>query len=85
MKIAEIITPIRVKLIANTYKQWVMKNDKVLDIGCGNGVVSILLKELLSINITGCDRDRYLIKEISYKSMVDDSKLPFKDKSFLYS
>jgi len=82
MKIAEITTPIRAKLIANAYKQWIMKNNKVLDIGCGNGVVSILLKDLLSINITGCDRDQYLIREINYKKMIDDSILPFKNKNF---
>lgn len=82
MRISDITSPFRAKIIAKTYKSWIRPNEKVLDIGCGNGVVSILLKKYLRINITGCDRDKYLTKTINYKSMVNDSKLPFKDNAF---
>ncbi|AKM83704.1 hypothetical protein A2422_02400 [Candidatus Woesebacteria bacterium RIFOXYC1_FULL_31_51] len=82
MKFADITTPVRAKLIAKTYKDWIKPKDNVLDIGCGNGVVSLLLKKLLKINITGCDREKYLIRNITYKCMVNDSTLPFNNEVF---
>lgn len=55
-----------------------------LDIGCGNGLTSIILKEKLNIEPTLCDivdiRDKLASELPFYK--IENGKLPFADKSF---
>lgn len=72
----------RAKIIAQTYKKWNLKNKKVLDVGCGNGVVSKSLKEILQIDITGTDIIDYRKENILFKLIENKNKLPFEDKSF---
>ena len=72
----------RGKLIINTYKKWLKAGEKVLDIGCGNGVVSSQLQDNLKIDLTGCDVMGYLIGNIKFVKMTNQNKLPFKKNSF---
>lgn len=72
----------RGKLIINTYKKWLKEGEKVLDIGCGNGVVSSQLQGGLKIDLTGCDVMSYLIRNIKFVKMTNQNKLPFKKNSF---
>lgn len=82
MAISDISSPVRARIISDVYKNWVHKNDKVLDIGCGNGVVAYELKNSLGIEIYGCDTDRYLTRKIKFKNMQNNSKIPFDKHEF---
>lgn len=82
MNIADITTVYRSKLIINAYKERIKANQKVLDIGCGTGVVADELRNIFNIKIVGCDIDSYLIRNIPFKKMNSYSVLPFKTNSF---
>ncbi|MFX0206353.1 MAG: class I SAM-dependent methyltransferase [Candidatus Hodarchaeota archaeon] len=69
-------------MIVNVYKEWVKLNENVLDVGCGNGIVSEYLEKGLGVKIRGCDIDNYLITKINFSKMKHPSKLPFKKNSF---
>lgn len=80
--LAEVTSRYRSMLIVKTYKKWVNKKERVLDIGCGNGVVSLELVKRLNITLIGCDIDNYLKRDIKFVKMTKLNKLPFKDNSF---
>ena len=83
IKLANITTLYRSKLIAEAYKQWLNPKKNVLDVGCGTGVVAHELQESLNIKVTGCDIDKYLIVDIPFKRMESFDKLPnFGKKKF---
>lgn len=76
---------IRAQIIAESYKPQVEKNTNILDIGCGNGVVSRVLISELEINLTGSDIIDYRTEKIPFKKMELVNKLPFNDKEFDYA
>ena len=82
MALADITTPLRSKIIANTYKYWLKNGDNVLDVGCGTGIVAYELKKKLKIKVVGCDKDKYILRKIPYRHMSSDKLLPFKSKIF---
>lgn len=61
MNITELTGSYRGKLVIKAYSQWLKKGDKVLDIGCGTGIITKLLMDHLGIKITACDVKNYLI------------------------
>ena len=75
---------IRARIIVNCYKDWDIQGKKVLDIGCGNGAVSKVLREELKIDIYGTDIVDYCKVDIFFKQMEVIDKLPFDDLSFDY-
>ena len=81
-QITQKTTNIRSKLVIDAYSQWIKKNEKVLDVGCGDGILAQILQERFSINITGCDIDNYLQKVIPFMYMKSRNLLPFSNKSF---
>lgn len=72
----------KINCIAKTYSRWIPRGTNALDIGCGNGVVANGLKNSLSISITGCDREQYLLYDIPYFPMKREDILPFDTASF---
>ena len=82
MKLANISSKFRADLIVKTYLEWINPKDRVLDVGCGNGVVTAYLAHRFKVKIYGCDIENYLIKKINFTQMTDEYVLPFKSNSF---
>lgn len=80
--LANITSIYRARLIAEHYAKWLKPNEKVLDVGCGNGVVTKFLSEDLGVIIEGCDIENYLSKQIKFKIMEKHDELPYDDNSF---
>lgn len=84
MKLANFSTTYRSHLIAEAFEGWIKENSKVLDVGCGTGVVGYELKEKFKLKLVGCDIENYLIKKIPFKKIQVSTKLPFKKYTFDY-
>ena len=68
----------QLKKVKILIKELNIKNDKVLDIGCGTAFYSNLFK-----NYTGIDNSKGMLKKSKAKVIyVNAEKLPFKDNSF---
>jgi len=85
MKLAYITSTYRAGLISKTYCKWVDARKKVLDIGCGTGVVADELRKSLKIEIAGCDIDSYLTRNVPFKKMENFSIIPYKKGEFNYT
>lgn len=81
MKIIEITSNYRARLMLTVYRNWITAGDSVLDIGCGTGVVAKILMNHLSIKITGCDIKNYLFLHIPFIK-IKNNKLPIKSNSY---
>ena len=79
--ISSITSPYRANLIIKTYRSWFKRDGKVLDVGCGTGIVANLLKKELGLKITGCDVKNYLVHNIPFVKIKGD-RLPFSRRSF---
>lgn len=80
--ITSITTNYRASIISQNLKAWIKPKNRCLDVGCGNGVVSVYLSKSLNIHITGCDVLNYLKYKIPFKKMSSANKIPFPDHSF---
>ena len=76
MKLANITSKYRAKLIVQVYSSWIKKGSKVLDVGCGTGVVADYISKKLSLTVSGCDIDKYLLTDITFFKMKSISELP---------
>jgi SAM-dependent methyltransferase len=74
----------RARIIADTYRNWRVEGRKVLDVGCGNGVVSEVLAKELSLDLCGTDIIDYRKTDIPFKQMKRVDELPFDDLLFDY-
>jgi len=72
----------RSKVIVSVYKNWINSSDKVLDIGCGNGIITKELKKHFDCKITGTDIVNYLKVSIPFEIMKNENKIPFEDNTF---
>ena len=82
ISLAEITSDYRSKLIIGAYRDWVVPGKKVLDVGCGNGVVTRNLNKKFKIEITCCDLMKYIKYKFPFVLMDKKDKLPFKNKTF---
>lgn len=80
--LTEYTTSIRSKLVIETYEGWLNKHDRVLDIGCGDGILSEILRDRFAIKVTGCDIENYLQKNIPFVAITKEAVLPFHNNSF---
>lgn len=64
------------------FKEWVKKDQKILDIGCGSGITTKAIIENFKVTVTGCDVKNYLMFNIPFYEISRNGKLPFKNKSF---
>ncbi len=81
-KISEETIKIRSRLVVGVYQSWVKKRSKVLDVGCGNAVLSNILRNELTISLTGCDIEKYIKKDIPFVLLKNPTILPFENNSF---
>jgi len=72
----------RTKLVTKTYKGWLTSQGKVLDVGCGDGILTDALSRKYKLKVTGCDVEKFLIKPLNFVLMKDKNKLPFPNSSF---
>lgn len=82
MILADYTSKVRGKLIIKSYKQWLKPGNKVLDVGCGNGVVSTQIADYFRARIWGCDTLEYLTENIKFKLIKKENSLPFKNQEF---
>ncbi|HET7098875.1 MAG TPA: class I SAM-dependent methyltransferase [Patescibacteria group bacterium] len=82
MALADYTSKIRGKLIIKAYQRWLKSNEKVVDVGCGNGVVSKQIAEDFDLKIYGCDTLKYLTNKIAFKLIKKEDSLPFKRNEF---
>lgn len=82
MKLLDLTTEFRSKLIINSYQTWLRPKTRALDVGCGNGVISDILQKHYALDLVGCDIAKYLSRKIKFVSMKSKTKLPFKKNLF---
>jgi len=73
---------IRARIISDAYRPWIASHKKVLDVGCGNAVVSEYLRKQFDFELLGCDIIDYRKNDIPFTLMKTKGVLPFKDKTF---
>jgi ubiquinone/menaquinone biosynthesis C-methylase UbiE len=81
-KLTHFTTKIRSNLLLKQYSHWLKKNDRVLDVGCGDGILSSIIIKKIGVKLTGCDIENYLQIKIPFILMQNQFSLPFPDNSF---
>lgn len=82
IKLADITSTIRAKIIIEAYKNWLKPQTKLVDVGCGSGVVTSVISKSIGTEVLGCDIQNYLLRKIKFKKIGPDNRLPFPDNSF---
>jgi SAM-dependent methyltransferase len=62
-------TKIRYRILSQAYRNFIRANEEVLDVGCGNGIITKLIQDDFQTNITGCDINYYLIYKLPFISI----------------
>jgi ubiquinone/menaquinone biosynthesis C-methylase UbiE len=62
-------------------RDFIKEGERVLDLGCGSGILAKKLKEKLKVNILGIDIADERIEKIPFQKF-DGRKIPFKENSF---
>ena len=76
------LTAIRGRFIADRYAGRLAENSKVLDVGCGSGIVAAILKERFRLDLTGADTARRLERDLPFVLIPEDGELPFAERTF---
>jgi len=82
MKLANLTSAYRARLIVRSYQNEILPTSRILDIGCGTGVVGKIIADHFDCDITGCDISDYRLRNIKFKRMNTIDKLPFRKKLF---
>lgn len=72
----------RGRIIIGALSPFLSEEKSVLDIGCGNGVVSSQIAERFGCRLVGTDILYYTTKDLPFLRMQEDYTLPFKDNEF---
>jgi ubiquinone/menaquinone biosynthesis C-methylase UbiE len=72
----------RSKIIIEAIKPFISPAKRILDVGCGNGVVSREIEKHFNCFLTGTDILDYRLEKINFKKMLFEDRLDFEDKSF---
>ncbi len=82
INLTKLTSSYRSKLIIRVFHRWLKDREKILDVGCGNGIVTKLLISQIGIKATGCDIRNYLIYDDIPFVRIKNNKLPFSKKKF---
>lgn len=82
MNITKLTASYRHQLVSKAISNWIRKEQKVLDVGCGNGIITKLLMDRLGIRIVGCDVKNYLYEKSIPFVKIKNHKLPFPANKF---
>jgi SAM-dependent methyltransferase len=72
----------RSKIVIKALAPFLSREQRILDIGCGNGVVSAEISQHFGCGLVGTDILHYLKRDIDFKLMNKPDVLDFKDKAF---
>ncbi len=72
----------RARIVIKAISPHLSKGKKVLDIGCGNGVISHEIEKFFNCDLTGTDIFSYLKRDIKFKPMQKCDELDFDDNEF---
>lgn len=72
----------RSRLITGEIAPFMDGSKKVLDIGCGNGIVSTEIARHFNCEITGTDIHNHLVRAIRFKNILNGGALDFSDGEF---
>lgn len=78
----EFTSKYRSKIVINAIAPFLTDGSRVLDIGCGNGVISNEVKNFFNCRLVGTDILDYSLKEIEFKKMERSDRLDFNDNEF---
>lgn len=78
----ELTLKLRARHIGRSIAPYLSQNSRVLDIGCGNGVVTLELQNMFGFDISGTDVAQYLKKDIPFTPMKSATQLDFENKHF---
>lgn len=81
MNIQYFTTTIRFRILLKAYQNWIKNGDRIIDVGCGNGVITKLVKDYFQADITACDINNYLIYDLPFIN-IKESKLNLLRKKF---
>ena len=73
---------VRGKILLESYKDWIGNTDKVLDVGCGNGVIGKMISDKFGCRIEGTDIMNFIESGIAFKMMPNETTLPYEEGSF---
>lgn len=82
MNFTKLTASYRCKLIINALNNWVKKGENVLDVGCGNGIITKLLMDHFRLKVVGCDVKNYLTEDNIQFVKIRSGKLPFHTNKF---
>jgi ubiquinone/menaquinone biosynthesis C-methylase UbiE len=72
----------RSKQVIEAYRGWLTRGARVLDVGCGDGILSEIVAKTFSLHITGCDIEQYTHGDFPFVQMLDRASLPFSAQVF---
>jgi SAM-dependent methyltransferase len=78
----EFTTKYRGRFVIRAVQPFIAPGSAVLDIGCGNGVISCEISKVLGCRLVGTDILDYTRKAIEFKKMTRQDSLDFDDGAF---
>lgn len=66
MNIQYFTTTIRFRILLKAYRNWIKNGDRIIDVGCGNGIITKLVEDYFQADITACDINNYLIYNLPF-------------------
>jgi ubiquinone/menaquinone biosynthesis C-methylase UbiE len=72
----------KMKVVANIFSQYLIASDTVLDVGSGDGVLTLAYRNLLKKTVVACDLVNKLKTPVKFIPMVKPDRLPFLKNAF---